>query len=91
MNRMALLLGALLVAGCAGTHFTFDRAREVRVGMSEAEVRSIMGRPTVISSSGGQIKWIYSFGSALGNARAVSYVFQDGQVIDVPEIPASFK
>lgn len=35
-----------LLAGCAGTDFTYDNARKVRVGMTEAEVARLMGPPS---------------------------------------------
>lgn len=86
---LTILLAALL-CGCAGTYFTFDKAREVKVGMTEAEVQKIMGSPYMVTSSGGKQIWVYSFATGFGSARSVSYAFADGKVTEVPKIPNSF-
>jgi len=85
------LLAALVLSGCAGTYFTFDKARQVKVGMTESELQHLMGKPNVVTSSGGHVRWIYAYGTGLGTARSVSFVFTDGKVTEVPSIQASFK
>lgn len=84
-----LLAGAL--AGCAGTNFKYDNARQVKVGMTEAEVTQLMGRPySVISTPNGQT-WVWSHANGFtGSSRAVSFKFADGRVTEVPSIPESF-
>jgi len=84
------LAAVLLLCGCAGTYFTFDKAREVKAGMTEDELQKIMGRPYMVSSVGSREIWVYTFATGFGSARSVSYVLTDGKVIETPKIPASF-
>lgn len=89
-TRLAALLCAAMVAGCAGTPFSFDSARQVRVGMTEAQLTGIMGRPYSVTTRGDQQIWVWSEASAFGGARSVSFVLRGGKVEGVPTIPASF-
>lgn len=86
----SILAAGLLLCGCAGTRFNFDDARTVRVGMSEAEVRQIMGKPYMVVARPNDCVWVYSYANGLGAARSVSFVLADGKVIEVPKIPESF-
>lgn len=88
--RLSLLLLALIL-GCAGNHFAWDDARRVQLGMSEAEVQAIMGKPNVVTSSDQGVKWTYAYGTALGTGAHVSFAFQSNRVVRVPQIPSSFK
>jgi outer membrane protein assembly factor BamE (lipoprotein component of BamABCDE complex) len=81
----------MFICGCAGNHFSFDNARKVQPGMTEQDVRNIMGKPTDMTASNGRVLWVYAFGTAWGSTRSVSYVMTNGVVAQVPEIPASFK
>lgn len=92
MKRLCVaVLAALLIAGCAGTKFSYDQARKVQVGMSENEVVSIMGKPySVISRPDGQV-WVWSYANGIsGKSRAISFLLKDGQVVKTPSIPQSF-
>lgn len=90
----ALIAASLLalLAGCAGSNFSYDNARQVRVGMTEAELTALMGRPYSVSARGDEQMWIWSRANAFtGSSRAVSFKLKDGRVIEVPSIPSSFK
>jgi len=87
---IAILLAATLY-GCAGTNFSFDKARQVQVGMTETEVQQLMGRPYSVVSRGDSQLWVWSHGNAFGGSRAISFEMKDGRVASVPQIPASFK
>jgi len=90
----ALVAASLLalLAGCAGTDFTYDNARQVRVGMTEAEVTRLMGPPYSIASRGDEQMWVWSQANGFtGASRAISFKMKDGQVIEVPQIPESLK
>lgn len=92
MRTIFAALVMIVLAGCAGTNFSYDRARQVQVGMTEAEVTKIMGPPYSVSSAGGSQMWIWSHANGMtGSSRAVSFKMQDGVVVEVPQIPASFK
>lgn len=87
----AVFLSAAVLTGCAGTNFTYEQARRVEVGMTEAEVTRIMGKPySVVSRPDGQM-WVWSRANAFGSAKAVSFRLRDGLVVEVPDIPDSFR
>ncbi|WPN61723.1 MULTISPECIES: outer membrane protein assembly factor BamE [unclassified Pseudomonas] len=83
---------ALVLSGCAGTNFSYDDARKVKVGMTEDEVTQIMGPPySVVSRADGQM-WIWSHANGMsGASRVISFRMVDGKVVEVPVIPSSFK
>ncbi|HZF01052.1 MAG TPA: outer membrane protein assembly factor BamE [Methylomirabilota bacterium] len=89
-NILCIIVAAALLCGCAGTYFTFDKAREVQVGMTESEVQKIMGRPYLVTTHGVDDIWVYSFATGFGSARTVSFILTNGKVSSVPRIPASF-
>lgn len=97
MNRsLAIICAAALLTlvaiGCAGTRFSFDSARQVRVGMTEAEVTKIMGRPYSVNSRGDVQVWIWSQANGFTGAhQSVSFPMRDGKVESVPKIPESFR
>jgi len=83
---------AFSLSGCAGTNFSYDEARKVKVGMTEEEVTQIMGPPySVVSRADGQM-WVWSHANGMtGSSRVISFRMVDGKVVEVPTIPASFK
>lgn len=86
-THLAILVG---LSACAGTRFSFEEARQIKVGMSEAEVTDRLGRPYSVTTRGDTQVWVWSYASSFGGARAVAFVFKDGKVSAVPTIPASF-
>jgi hypothetical protein len=86
------LASALILAGCAGTNFSYDEARKVQVGMTEDQVVSIMGPPYSVVARDGAQMWVWSHANGMtGASRAVSFKMKDGKVAEIPTIPASFK
>jgi hypothetical protein len=83
---------ALVLSGCAGTSFSYDEARKIKVGMTEDQVTQIMGPPySVVSRADGQM-WIWSHANGMtGASRVISFRMVDGKVVEVPTIPSSFK
>lgn len=82
---------AAFLMGCAGTKFSYDNARQVEVGMTEAQLTNMMGRPHTVVSRGDEQMWVWSYANAFGGAKSVSFKVKDGVVVEVPTIPASFK
>lgn len=82
----------LALTGCAGTDFSYDEARRVKLGMTEDQVVQLMGAPySVVSRADGQM-WVWSHANGLtGASRVISFKFKDGKVIEVPPIPSTFK
>jgi len=92
INFVAAVGLALVLSGCAGTNFSYDEARKVKIGMTEDEVTQIMGPPySVVSRADGQM-WVWSHANGMtGTSRVISFRMVDGKVVEVPTIPASFK
>ena len=93
MKKILFILAAVaLLTGCAGTYFTFDNARQVKIGMSASDVEKILGKPYMVTTQSTNDIWVYSFAEGFaGTSKSVSYVFTDGKVTEVPRIPKSFK
>ncbi|NQD74588.1 outer membrane protein assembly factor BamE [Pseudomonas sp. CM27] len=90
LQRFALAAAVVVLAGCAGTPFTFGQASQVKVGMTEDQLSEIMGNPyMVVSQEDGQ-RWIYSSATAFSGAKSVSFVTKDGKVSQVPYIPKDY-
>lgn len=87
---LSIFVAAVLLCGCAGTYFTFDKAKQVQVGMTEAQVETILGSPYMITSGKDGCRWIYSYADGFGTARSISFVLVDGKVSEVPAIPDRF-
>lgn len=66
MNRIlwALIVSASLTAiSCAtrGRHVDFERANRVEVGMTEAQVLELMGKPTDVHKDGAGEMWMWIY------------------------------
>jgi hypothetical protein len=91
-NIFLAFAAALTLAACAvGTPIKWDRARQVKVGMSEREVTALMGNPYMVTSRPDGQRWIWALGNSFGGSQSMSVTFKDGKVTEVPPIPASFK
>jgi hypothetical protein len=89
----ALITASLfvLLAGCAGTNFSFDNAARVKPGMTEAQVTQLMGRPYSVVSRGDSQMWIWSHANGFsGSSKTISFEMSEGRVVSVPVIPSSF-
>lgn len=91
MKIISNLLLVITLTSCAGTAFNWDSARQIKAGMNEQEVTSIMGAPYLVTSRKDGIVWVWSYADAFAGAKSVSVVFVDGKVVEPPPIPASFR
>lgn len=90
IHRFFLAALVLVLAGCAGTPFTFGQASQVKVGMTEDQLYEIMGNPyMVVSQEDGQ-RFIYTHATAFSGAKSVSFETKDGKVTKVPYIPKDY-
>ncbi|MBO2923970.1 MULTISPECIES: outer membrane protein assembly factor BamE [Pseudomonas] len=90
IHRFFLAAIVLVLAGCAGTPFTFGQASQVKVGMTEDQLYEIMGNPyMVVSQEDGQ-RFIYTHATAFSGAKSVSFETKDGKVTKVPYIPKDY-
>lgn len=92
MKKIAAILFSLILAACAGTNFDWDTARQIKEGMSEAEVVRLMGNPTAsrATENGIVYAWTHVNGMTMAT-KTVSVVFKDGKVVSAPSIPDSYK
>jgi outer membrane protein assembly factor BamE (lipoprotein component of BamABCDE complex) len=90
-KAIVVIAAAAALAGCAGTRFSFANARQVKVGMTTAEMQDLMGRPYSVTTRGDNEIWIWSQANGFtGSHSAVSFTVKDGVVIGVPRIPDNF-
>jgi hypothetical protein len=87
----AIAAAVALLAACAGPRFSWDTARQMKLGMSEAEVTALMGPPSLVRAQGGRHVWVWSHANVFEGSRAVSAVFEEGKVVATPDIPARFQ
>ena len=91
MKRLAVILaGGLVLAGCASTSvsraFNRDNLNKLRVGMTMAEVRQIMGQPYKTESSRTGQVWYYDTGVRRDeegdhHAKLTPLFFGDGKLV----------
>lgn len=88
MRAIPVLLLIAAVSGCAGTNFDYDDARQVKIGMTEAQVLDLMDRPYSVVRNGDTEAWVWSRANGFtGSSRTVSFILRDGVVIGIPKIP----
>jgi hypothetical protein len=94
---IAILFTCLTLAACAGggkQSMSWANIREVKIGMTEAELLAIMGPPTLtksnpnVSSDGVFDRtWVWSNPYAISGARVVSFGLKNGKVTQIPDVP----
>jgi outer membrane protein assembly factor BamE (lipoprotein component of BamABCDE complex) len=67
---VVLLAGAL--AGCS-SRMGLDNIRSVKIGMTDAELLSIMGKPYLTKANGDKQTWVWMSPMALSGASMVSF------------------
>lgn len=92
MRKNLAVAAALLLAGCVsmGTNYDAAAVDRLQVGMTKAEVISLLGQPNqVVTNADGseRLVWVHSTGSVFGaNSRFVGLRFgSDGMLTDVPQ------
>nr|DAS44423.1 MAG TPA: SmpA / OmlA family [Bacteriophage sp.] len=89
-----LILAAVVaagLAGCAGTNFNWNNARQIKEGMSEQQVLTLLGKPNMTTSTPNGLIYVWSFANGFtGTARSVSVIMKDGVVVSAPSIPDSY-
>lgn len=92
MLRVVLIAVAIGLAACAaaGSSFDWQKAKMVTVGMTEAEVVELMGKPTSVMTRGDTDTWgwVYASSSVLTgiSRRNVSFQMKSGKVVAVPNL-----
>lgn len=92
MKKYLMLVSVLFLCACAGTNFKWDNARQIRQGMTEQEVVSLLGTPTMTTSRSDGLVYVWSHANGMtGSVKSVSVVFKDGKVVSVPNIPENYR
>lgn len=91
---IAITVLAFGLASCAshGTEIDWNNARQIKAGMTQDEVKKLMGAPYSVTSRGeGKITWVWVHvnGWTMGSSSA-ALNFQDGKVIQAFDIPPEF-
>ena len=80
-----LLLFPLLLGGCVTS--SYGLAREVRLGMTEAQVIHLLGAPQAREETPDSAKWGYHWEQPLGNkARNMELKFREGPCGEFPTL-----
>lgn len=88
MKKSLIILLSITLAACAGVPFSWDNARQIKVGMTSSEVRNLMGKPYLISGTNdNKERWNWTFVTGFGSMRTFNIFIKDGKVVDVPSIP----
>ena len=95
MKTLVATLAMALLTACAGSGaIKWDQARSIKVGMTEAQVTSLMGRPyqAQVVGNDGTYRWVWVNVNMMtgGSPEKMTAEFKDGVVVSVPMIPASF-
>ena len=94
MKTIALLASAVILMGCAGSgQINWNNARQLRQGMTEQQVTSLMGRPySVTSKSDGTQVWVWVHANGLtGASSSVALPMKDGIAASDLKVPDSFR
>jgi hypothetical protein len=94
MKRIIYLLLLISLTACAavGTPFDWNAAAQVKIGMTDAELIALMGKPYSVTTVGeSQIwRWRFIYANGLGQhgSQFVSFGMKDGKVASVPDVTA---
>ena len=93
LGPMVAVLAALAV-GCASgnaRYFAWDQVRQLKAGMSEADVRAVMGPPSRVSGEDDRRCWFRTYTSRWdGQPRHASVRFIDGKVEAVSNVESQW-
>ncbi len=94
MRRLAVVFICLVMLGCATAgsgKIQWDKARQLKVGMTESQVTQIMGGPySVAAKDDGTEMWVWVHVNLYAGSESLSLTMKDGKVNKVPKIPESF-
>ena len=85
MRRAAIVLMlGLALSSCALTRSPADRIQQLKPGMTQDQVRAIMGAPYNMTVVGNQELWMWAWPSRYGNSTGHAATFIDGRLIEEP-------
>lgn len=89
--KKLIIAAALVLAACAGTPFKWSQARQIRPGMSTAEVTQLVGAPNNVKAQGDVLTYVWVYVSSFSGTRTLRVDFRDGKAISAPPIPPDFQ
>jgi len=91
-STLICLFAAMVLCACAGTPFSMSNVRQVKVGMTVAELQATMGSaPYSVTARGETQVWVWSQANGFtGSHQMASFVVKGDKVVSVPTVPASF-
>lgn len=91
MKKILVVALIGLLTACAGNNFNWDSARQIKEGMSEAEMLTLMGNPNAVKSDANGLIYVWTHVNGLtGSVKTVSAVVKDGKVTSAPVVPAGY-
>jgi len=93
MKNLIVLVFVLMLTACAGSGgIEWDNVRQLTVGMTEHEVTEKVGTPySVTSKSDGTEIWVWVHVNLLAGTETMSVIMKNGNAIQVPKVPDSFR
>lgn len=89
--KIVTLICVVIFSGCAGTNFTWENARQLKAGMPEKDLLTLMGNPYLIRTQSDNIVYVWSYADTFNGAKSLAVTVRDNKVTVVPQIPDSFK
>jgi hypothetical protein len=90
MRYLVAIIFVFLV-GCAGTNFSWDNARKLKLGMNETEVVELMGPPNHINSSTNGTIWVWVWVNLYSQTKTLTVTMKDGVLTKIPDIPKTYQ
>lgn len=87
----ASVILAVAVTACAGTPFKWNDARQIRPGMTTAQVTQLVGKPNTVKSQGDTLIYVWVYVNGFSGTRTLRVDFRDGKAISAPPIPLEFQ
>lgn len=89
---LASLAGCASVGTAGSGQIDWDKARQVKEGMSKTELVALMGQPYQVVSRDGKLLYIWVYANVwTGESAHVAMAVKDGKVLEAPKIPDEFK
>lgn len=90
-RRLLTVTLCVALAACAGPDFSWEQARQLKTGMTPAQVEAIMGPPNNVRSTPTGMTWVWVWVNLYAGTRTLAVVFENGVLTKVPDLPAGYK
>jgi hypothetical protein len=85
MKRITVLLVAAVLSACAGGRdFSVENAAKISPGMTQDDVKAVMGEPLSVTNYGNKTIWTWARVSGFGGSKSATVTFVNGKVEDSP-------